>query len=122
MSRSKAPKPTLVQQPTPPEQGDDEVESDVEYGQEGGRLKDVTELELDRLVFGDSAGFRAELGDIELQEGVEQGADEDTGLGGLDDADVGQAVLHTQCQARWLTRAALLHRHWRCGYDTAEYT
>ncbi|KAK0268813.1 U3 snoRNP protein [Friedmanniomyces endolithicus] len=88
MSRSKAPKPTLVQQPTPPEQGDDEVESDVEYGQEGGRLKDVTELELDRLVFGDSAGFRAELGDIELQEGVEQGADEDTGLGGLDDADL----------------------------------
>jgi len=96
MSRSKAPKPTLFQQPTPPEQGEDEDESDVEYARDGGRGKDVTELELDRLVFGDSAGFRAGLGDVALHEGVEEGTDDDTGLGGLDDADVGQAVLHTQ--------------------------
>ncbi|KAK0283686.1 U3 snoRNP protein [Friedmanniomyces endolithicus] len=88
MSRSKAPKPRLLQQPTPPEQGEDEDESDVEDARDGGWGKDVTELELDRLVFGDSAGFRAGLGDVALHEGVEEGADDDTGLGGLDDADL----------------------------------
>ncbi|TKA83285.1 hypothetical protein B0A55_00794 [Friedmanniomyces simplex] len=88
MSRIKAPKATLVQQPTPPKQDEDEDESEVEFVLDGEAVKDETEQELERLVFGDSAGFRAGLGEIVLDEDVEAGADEDTELEGLDDADL----------------------------------
>ena len=89
-----------VQQPTPPAQDEDEDEemddaADVEIKVDGEIEKDETEEELERLVFGDSAGFREGLRDFSLEE--EEGAEgEDEapgGLEGLDDAQVGQTVL-----------------------------
>jgi U3 small nucleolar RNA-associated protein 18 len=85
---------------------EDEVESDVsvveedEYNDsemqsdaEGEMEKDETEEELEHLVFGDSAGFRERLKSFPQDDaaGVEDEQDM-TGLEGLDDAEVGQAV------------------------------
>jgi len=109
MSRTKAQIATL-QQPTPPAQ-EGEDESDVEFVLDGEVEKDETEQELERLVFGDSAGFRAGLAQVE--EDVEAGADEETGLAGLDDADVGQVSLYIQTKNVRLTHPALFHGHWR---------
>lgn len=68
-----------------------EDESDVEFELDAEPEKDEKEEELERLVFGDSAGFRAglkSLARIELEQ--EDDANIDTGLEGLEDADVGQ--------------------------------
>ena len=67
-----------------------EVESDVESEAE----KDETEEELERLVFGDSAGFRERLKSFPREDaaGSEYGQDI-TCLEGLDDAEVGQALV-----------------------------
>ena len=68
---------------------------DIESGEDDEELeKDETEVELERLIFGDSAGFKDGLKDVALVDGED---DEDTragGLEGLDDADVGQALGH----------------------------
>jgi U3 small nucleolar RNA-associated protein 18 len=92
MSRVKQRKRSMdmqVQQPTPPLQDDED--SDVEIVLDGEMDKDETEMDLERLVFGDSAGFRKGLGEIAVTQDAEQGQDEAgaTGLEGLDDADVG---------------------------------
>jgi U3 small nucleolar RNA-associated protein 18 len=62
-------------------------ESDVEIKVDGEIEKDETEEELERLVFGDSAGFKAGLRDFDNEDDVEE--EDDTGLEGLDDAAVG---------------------------------
>lgn len=67
-----------------------EVESDVESEVE----KDETEEELERLVFGDSAGFRERLKGFPQEEAAGSEDEQDiTGLEGLDDAEVGQALV-----------------------------
>jgi U3 small nucleolar RNA-associated protein 18 len=86
-----------VQQPTPPTQ--DEREQD-ESGRETANMmeKDEDELELDRLVLGDGAGFLAELNrkeeedhgeaseaELEAELGLEDGEEN---LENVDDADV----------------------------------
>jgi U3 small nucleolar RNA-associated protein 18 len=71
-----------VQQPTPP----------VEFVTEAELEKDEAEEELERLVFGDSEGFREGLRDFKLDddEAEEDGDESDAqdGLRGMDDADV----------------------------------
>lgn len=91
-------KQKMVQQPTPPTQGESEEESDVDFELDGEPEKDDVEQELERLVFGDSAGFREGLREVALGEAESDGEDEDaaTGFEGLDDADVGQARLIRQ--------------------------
>jgi U3 small nucleolar RNA-associated protein 18 len=76
-------------------QEDSDEEMGEEYGDDGEpELIDEDELELERLVFGDSAGFREGLkgftGDKARREEVVDDSLEDgaTGLEGLDDADV----------------------------------
>lgn len=90
----------FVQQPSPraDEESDNEQESDVEIKVDGVPQKDETEEELERLVFGDSAGFREGLRDVSSDEAEEiededQDQDGTTGLEGLDDAQVGQIAL-----------------------------
>jgi len=80
-----------VQQPTPPAHEESEEGSDVEFVTEAELEKDEAEEELERLVFGDSEGFREGLRDFKLDddEAEEDGADSDaSGLEGMDDADV----------------------------------
>jgi U3 small nucleolar RNA-associated protein 18 len=92
-----------VQDDTSEEEEDDgeetQEESDVEMGEEYGddgepEIIDEDELELERLVFGDSAGFREGLkgftGDKAQRDEVAVDSLEDsgTGLEGLDDAEV----------------------------------
>lgn len=74
---------------------DDQVDADfeVEFELDGEPEKSETEEELERLVFGDSAGFRRSLKDSALEQANwEESADEETVLEGLDDADVGLAL------------------------------
>ncbi|KAK5714510.1 U3 snoRNP protein [Elasticomyces elasticus] len=90
MSKTKV--KTVVQQPTPPAQ-EEEDDSDVEFVLDREPEKDAVELELERLVFGDSAGFRAGLGELAVQDGnVEEEEDEEgqeeTGYEGVEDADL----------------------------------
>jgi len=84
-----------VQQPTPPAQEGSEEGSDVEFVTEAELEKDETEEELERLVFGDSEGFREGLRDFKLDddEAEEDGNDSDaSGLEGMDDADVSHSL------------------------------
>ncbi|KAK5119433.1 hypothetical protein LTR85_007533 [Meristemomyces frigidus] len=78
----------MVQQPTPPTQGESEEESDVDIVLDGELEKDDVEEELERLVFGDGAGFREGLRDVALGdvESADEDEEADTGFGGLDDA------------------------------------
>ncbi|KAK4548952.1 hypothetical protein LTR36_008725 [Oleoguttula mirabilis] len=80
----------MVQQPTPPTQGESDEESDVDIVLDGEPAKDDVEQELERLVFGDSVGFRDGLRDVALVEGESADEDEEgaTGFQGLDDADL----------------------------------
>ncbi|KAK6410763.1 U3 snoRNP protein [Elasticomyces elasticus] len=82
---------TVVQQPTPPAQNEED-DSDVEFVLDREPEKDAVELELERLVFGDSAGFRAGLGELAVQDGEvdgeEEGEEEGTGYEGVEDADL----------------------------------
>ena len=57
-----------VQQPTPPAQEGSEEGSDVEFVTEAELEKDEAEEELERLVFGDSEGFREGLRDFKLDD------------------------------------------------------
>ena len=72
---------------------DDPDSVDIQSEVESEPEKDETELELEKLVFGDSVGFRERLKGFS-QRDIKEGEDgrEDTGLEGLDDADVGQAL------------------------------
>lgn len=80
-----------VQQPTPPAQEGSEDGSDVEFVTEAELEKDEAEEELERLVFGDSEGFREGLRDFKLDDEAEEDGDDSDGSGleGMDDADVG---------------------------------
>jgi hypothetical protein len=72
---------------------DDYEESDVEFNMESEPVKDETEEELEQLVFGDRAGFRERLKSFPQQNTLEGAAEQEgTGLEGLDDAEVGQAL------------------------------
>ena len=64
----------------------DGEESDVEIGLDAPAEKDATEQELERLLFGDSAGFRAGLGEVAEIDREDDEAEGATGLEGLDDA------------------------------------
>lgn len=67
-------------------------DSEVEFELVNEPEKDETEEELERLVFGDSAGFHKAIKSSALtEEELNEREDEITGLEGLDDADVGQA-------------------------------
>ena len=67
-------------------------DSDVEFELDDEPEKSETEEELEKLVFGDSAGFRETLKSSALaEEDLIESEDEITGLEGLNDADVGQA-------------------------------
>lgn len=84
-----------VQQPTPPAHEGSEEGSDVEFVTEAELEKDEAEEELERLVFGDSEGFREGLRDFKLDddEAEEHGDDSDaSGLEGMDDADVSYSL------------------------------
>lgn len=64
----------------------DGAESDVEIGLDAPAEKDATEQELERLLFGDRAGFRAGLGEVAEIDREDDEAEGATGLEGLDDA------------------------------------
>lgn len=86
-----------VQQPTPPAHEGSEDGSDVEFVTEGELEKDAAEEELERLVFGDSEGFREGLRDFKLDDGdmdedEEEDGDTESGLEGMDDADVRETL------------------------------
>lgn len=84
----KAPEEDLI----PREDEDEEMEEEVDDEEEESD-KDDAEIELERLVFGDSAGFREGLKGSALALREEGEDDEQTaGLDGLDDADVGEAL------------------------------
>lgn len=79
--------------------GDESDDEDQIMSEAESEQKDETELELERLVFGDNAGFRDELkafGDHREGEGDEQG---DNDLAGLADEDVRalQSGSHAEC-------------------------
>ena len=82
---------TVLQQPTPPAQDGENFEFNG-FESEGTPEKDQTEIELEKLVFGDAAGFQKNLRDhqfdVETEEGEEQyGSDQDSDIP-LNDADV----------------------------------
>ena len=95
MAKSKRTEKVQVQQPTPPTMDEAADESDVEFQLDGEPERDETERELERLVFGDSAGFREGLEDAAPDDEAstqEDGEDEEgqpSGMEGLDDAAVG---------------------------------
>lgn len=91
------PKTKVVQQPTPPSQDEDNALPHFE--EEGGMEmeKDERERELERLVFGDSAGFREGIQSFQRERNAEgtdidvdapEKEDEEGGLEGVNDADV----------------------------------
>lgn len=87
--QAKTSKQDLIRQ----EDGDEDMENDFDMAEKEMSDKDETELELERLVFGDSAGFREGLNGSALAVRESKDDDEQThGLDGLDDADVGQAL------------------------------
>lgn len=85
------------------DEGEDFGDLEVKVGNQDE--KDSTEEELERLVFGDSAGFRASLkkskqiAKAEVQAEEEQ--EEDTGLGEAQDADVCSPT-HREMNSRFL--------------------
>lgn len=117
MGKSKAAKKhqqQSVQQPTPPTQDEAVDESDVDIIMDSEAEKDEAEAELERLVFGDEAGFREGLRDLGSED---EDRDEDagegavrTGLEGLDDADVGQILRNLSAVQHAETTVAFLHR------------
>jgi U3 small nucleolar RNA-associated protein 18 len=101
-----------VQQPTPPAQEGSEDGSDVEFVTEAELEKDEAEEELERLVFGDSEGFREGLRDFKLDDDDvgEDGDESDAqdGLEGMDDADVCYS-LDTRSFSTWKLIVVALH-------------
>jgi U3 small nucleolar RNA-associated protein 18 len=74
--------------------GESEVSEDVDVQMDDEEEKDDSEEELERLVFGDSAGFSKGLSAYAAEQDRERDLEEQqaTGLEGLDDAEVGQAL------------------------------
>lgn len=67
--------------------------SDIEFAIDEDAEKSETEEELERIIFGDSAGFRQGLKNSALERvDQEESSDDATGLEALADADVGQAL------------------------------
>lgn len=98
-------KEETVQQPTPPAQDEMDEGSHVEFVTEGGIEKDDAEEELERLVFGDSEGFREGLKDFNLDDQEAEDDEDDAsddGLAGMDDADVCVAT-HARLTLNMLT-------------------
>ena len=97
-------KAVIRQQPTPPTQ--DEFSDDYRASDEGETMeKDETELELEKLVFGDDAGFREglKLYRNDTVDSIEDGSEDDVvdnsagkveegDLDAVDDADVSHAL------------------------------
>lgn len=70
--------------------GEAEEDSDVDFQLDVEEEKSEAEEELERLVFGDTAGFKENLRSSALASAqLEDSDDGITGLEGLDDADVG---------------------------------
>nr|POE93494.1 putative u3 small nucleolar rna-associated protein 18 [Quercus suber] len=102
MAAKKAIRRKRLQQPTPPandesdqdlaeqesEQESEDDELDLEVKLDGERTKDQTEEELERLVFGDSAGFRDGLKDFVLDDDDDNKQEVEGGLDGLENADL----------------------------------
>lgn len=92
MAKSKQAKATKKHEETVHQaQEESDAGSDVEFVTNGDMEKDEAEEELERLVFGDSEGFREGLKGFKLNdEEDDEGEDSDAqgGLEGLDDADV----------------------------------
>lgn len=98
-SRKPAKTAAATQQPTPPTQDDfSDVKENLDN--DDPTEKDQTEVELEKLVFGDDAGFleglqshgqevpRLDLGQLEESTNVGTDDGEDDGLEGIADADV----------------------------------
>jgi hypothetical protein len=87
-----------MQQQADPSSDDEEADaeaseaSEVEFEVQSLPEKDETEEELEQLAFGDSAGFRKGLSSFAAGREQEEEDQPGTGLEGLDDADVGQAL------------------------------
>ena len=111
MTRFRSRKPVknaeTIQQPAPPTQ-DDSSDAEDHLESDDPMEKDQTEVELEKLVFGDDAGFleglkshRQEVARLdvdqleEVGEGKDTSADEDEGLEGIADADVKSFVSTT---------------------------
>ncbi|KAL9087265.1 MAG: hypothetical protein Q9165_006759 [Trypethelium subeluteriae] len=85
----------IIQEPTPPSHEDEDSPSDAESFAGLDDDKDATEEELERLVFGDSVGFRDEIRNFGQQnldgegaEGQEEQDDEQNELARLEDAEL----------------------------------
>ena len=97
-----APKEDLTQREDEDDDMDDETDGEDEESD-----KDDGEIELERLVFGDSAGFREGLkGSALAVREDEEDEGEATGLDGLDDADVGQALREQFARNRLLNMSS----------------
>ena len=88
LAKNKGNPPQAAQQPTPPTQ--DELDEDVEMDQsdaESEPEKDAKELELERLIFGDTIGFKEGLRDFAQTDAAPSDDDDDgDALEGLDDS------------------------------------
>lgn len=87
---------TFDEEDSEEEHEEQEQEQDTESDDE--LAKDEAEIQLERLVFGDSGGFRDGLRDFDKEE--EAADEETTGLEGLDDAQVGQIARDYTCAGR----------------------
>lgn len=89
MARSKAMTGDSIRYTTSAGREGNDDESDIESLANDEVEKDATELELERLVFGDSAGFRDGLRVLEVEDGsVDDDVDQIKGLEGLDDTQL----------------------------------
>lgn len=75
----------------PKDDEDEDMDSVGEDGDEESEM-DETEMELERLVFGDSAGFREGLKHSALAVREDESDADEQEVDGSDDADVGQAL------------------------------
>ena len=82
-----------AQEPFSAADPEEEDISDVDINVGSEPERDEEEEELEQLVFGDSSGFRDHLKNFQQEAVDNAGDDQDiTGLEGLDDGDVGQAL------------------------------
>lgn len=98
-SRKPAKNAEAIQQPTPPNR-DESSDGEDHFDSDDPMEKDETEVELEKLVFGDDAGFleglrshgqeiaRSDFSELEESEDVKGDDREDEGLEGFADADV----------------------------------
>lgn len=136
MAQSKSPMPPQklksVQQPIPAAQ--DELLDDFEGLDSDNRIeKDETEVELEKLVFGDDAGFHEGLrsynegafptqleANAEDQQNTAQVSDEEQGLQGVEDEDVRALVMLLAPCNKILTGALALFPRF-CSFGEPKY-